>query len=137
MKFTDTRVMNFENALKGMRNPKESWSRSDSFFGLINYEYTEADYNIASIWAENEKPEYYENFGDYEKERIKLEDRYDEWLLNNGVLYRNNDDMIAEVAYIGPKDMELAQNLIKAGPEHRKFMRQIFVSVDITAPIYW
>jgi hypothetical protein len=45
--------------------------------------------------------------------------------------------MIAEVAYIGPKDMELAQNLIKAGPEHRKFMRQIFVSVDITAPIYW
>ena len=33
--------------------------------------------------------------------------------------------------------MKLAQNLIKAGSEHRKFMRQIFVSVDITAPIYW
>ena len=33
--------------------------------------------------------------------------------------------------------MRLAQQLIKAGPEHRKFMRQIFVSVDITAPLYW
>ena len=45
--------------------------------------------------------------------------------------------MIAEVAFIGPKDLELAQRLIKAGPEHRKFMRQIIVSVDITAPLYW
>lgn len=33
--------------------------------------------------------------------------------------------------------MDLAQRLIRAGSEHRKFMRQIFVSVDITAPIYW
>ena len=39
---------------------------------------------------------------------------------------------------IGEKDIELAQRLIKAGPEHRKFLRQIFVSVDITAPLfYW
>lgn len=137
MKFNNTRVMNFEGALRGMRNPKESYHLSDSFFGLIDYEYTEADYNMASTWAENEKPEYYDNFGEYEKERIALEDKYDEWLLNNGVLYRNVDDMIAEVAFIGPKDMKLAQRLIKAGPEHRKFMRQIDVSVDITAPLYW
>ena len=38
---------------------------------------------------------------------------------------------------IGQNDLELMQKLIKAGPEHRKFMRQIFVSVDITAPLYW
>lgn len=38
---------------------------------------------------------------------------------------------------IGPNDMKLAQRLIKAGPEHRKFLRQIFVSVDITAAIFW
>lgn len=92
---------------------------------------------MASVWAENEKPEYYDSLGDYEEERIALEDKYDKWLLDNGVLYRNNDDMIAEVAFIGPKDLELAQRLIKAGPEHRKFMRQIIVSVDITAPLYW
>ncbi len=38
---------------------------------------------------------------------------------------------------IGPNDLDLARRLIKSGPEHRKFMRQIFVSVDITAPLYW
>lgn len=38
---------------------------------------------------------------------------------------------------IGKNDLALAQKLIKAGSEHRKFMRQIFVSVDITAPLYW
>lgn len=39
--------------------------------------------------------------------------------------------------FIGENDMKLAQRLIKAGPEHRKFLRQIFVSVDITAGIFW
>jgi hypothetical protein len=38
---------------------------------------------------------------------------------------------------IGDNDLRLAQQLIRAGNEHAKFMRQIFVSVDITAPIYW
>ena len=42
-----------------------------------------------------------------------------------------------EAYIIGPNDMKLIQSLIKGGPEHRKFMRQIFVSVDITAPLYW
>lgn len=38
---------------------------------------------------------------------------------------------------IGPNDMDLCHRLIRAGSEHRKFLRQIFVSVDITAPLYW
>lgn len=38
---------------------------------------------------------------------------------------------------IGIKDLELAQKLIKAGSDHRKFMRQIFVSIAITAPLYF
>ena len=42
-----------------------------------------------------------------------------------------------ENTVIGKNDLELMQKLIKAGSEHRKFMRQIFVSVDITAPLYW
>ena len=46
--------------------------------------------------------------------------------------YYDNDNYV-----IGENDFGLAQRLIKAGNEHRKFMRQIFVSVDITAPIYW
>lgn len=76
MKFENTWVGNFEGAFRGMRNPLNSWDRSDS--------------------------------------KIK------------------NGNFI-----IGQNDIKLAQKLIKAGPEHRKFMRQIFVSVDITAPIYW
>ena len=38
---------------------------------------------------------------------------------------------------LGPNDLDLARRLAKAGPDHRKFIRQIFVSVDITAPLYW
>jgi len=38
---------------------------------------------------------------------------------------------------LGPNDLGLAKRLRKAGPDHRKYIRQIFVSVDITAPIYW
>ncbi|MCL2247718.1 MAG: hypothetical protein FWC13_00450 [Oscillospiraceae bacterium] len=38
---------------------------------------------------------------------------------------------------VGPKDLVLANKLCRAGSDHRKFIRQIFVSVDITAPLYW
>lgn len=76
MKFENTEVFNFDGALRGMRNPMNSWDRSDSYQGRYRY-------------------------------------------------------------IIGENDLKLAQTLIKAGSEHRKFMRQIFVSVDITAPLYW
>lgn len=46
-----------------------------------------------------------------------------------------------DISYIGmelgPNDLELAQKLVRAGSSHRKFMRQIIVSVDVTAPLYW
>ena len=47
------------------------------------------------------------------------------------------DDNLNFGVKIGPNDLKLAQTLIRAGSEHRKFLRQIFVSVDITAPLYW
>ena len=86
MKFENTEVWGFEHAIRGMRNPKESWNKSDSEWE------THIDYN---------KDEVYTKFA------------------------------------IGKNDLRLAQSLIKAGSEHRKFLRQIFVSVDITAPLYW
>ncbi len=70
-------VMNFENAIRGARNPMNSWNRMDS--------------------------------------------SYDE-----------NGNFI-----MGPNDLSLTTRLAKAGTDHRKFMRQIFVSVDFTAPLYW
>ena len=72
-----TAVMNLDNAIRGARNPMNSWARSDS--------------------------------------------GYDE----NGVFS------------LGPADIDFGHRLAVAGTDHRKFLRQIFVSVDITAPLYW
>lgn len=49
----------------------------------------------------------------------------------------DKSDSDLEKDILGKNDLELAQRLIKSGSEHRKFMRQIFVSVDIIAPLYW
>ena len=70
-------VMNLENAIRGARNPLNSWAKSDS---------------------------YYDENGNY---------------------------------ILGENDLGLAKRLAKAGSDHRKYLRQIFVSVDITAPLYW
>lgn len=96
MKFENTEVWGFEHSLRGMRNPKNSWHKSDSYYGCDN---------------------------DIVCEKC---DTSGESCIN----YKNN-------YIIGNNDMKLAQTLIKAGNEHRKFMRQIFISVDITAPLYW
>ena len=77
IKLEKTSVMNFENAIRGARNPLNSWDKMDSF--------------------------------------------YDE-----------NGNFV-----LGENDLSLARRLCTAGSDHRKFIRQIFVSVDITAPMYW
>lgn len=142
MKFENTQVFNFEGAFRGMRNPLESWHHSDSFFGIINPEYDFPETDVSDSWIEKENYERVEqgkepwsadaeNYSDY----YDILDKYDNWLVNRGIL--RQDNFLCDVAYLGPNDLELAQKLIAAGPEHCKFMRQIFVSVDITAPIYW
>lgn len=68
---------NLDNAMRGARNPMNSWTRSDSAYG----------------------PD-----GQYR---------------------------------LGPNDLDLALRLCAAGSDHRKFLRQVFVSMDITAPLYW
>ena len=77
LKVERTSVMNLENAIRGARNPMNSWAKSDS---------------------------YYDEKGNY---------------------------------ILGENDLSLAKKLAKAGSDHRKYLRQIFVSVDITAPLYW
>lgn len=96
MKFENTEVWGFEHALRGMRNPKNSWDKSDSF--------------KCNLENSSHCPNYCKNY---------------------------HNDCVPNTFMIGENDMKLAQTLIKAGSEHRKFMRQIFVSVDITAPLYW
>ena len=120
MKFNNIRVYNFENALRGMRNPKESWHKSDSLYGLGTWDNAkEVAVKVLSKYKSDSTISSQE-LGDF---------------IHNIIINISND--YYEYAAIGPEDMRLAQNLIKAGSEHRKFMRQIFVSVDITAPLYW
>lgn len=130
MKFTNVRVMNFDNAFRGMRNPKNSWHLSDSAFGMGSQEYCEADVDVVEEWIDflgidRANP----------KRRDNAFEKIDNWLLNNGILHSDNNCI--EYAFLGPSDLKLAQQLISGGSEHRKFLRQIFVSVDITAPLYW
>ena len=132
MKFENIKVFNFEGALRGMRNPKNSWDKSDSFFGLINIDYSENDFDVAYTWAESVMKDEEEE--DKKDEKAKY---YDEWLIKNGVLDIDYNQQVADVAFIGPDDMRLARQLIAAGSEHRKFLRQIMVTVDITAPLFW
>ena len=67
----------------------------------------------------------------------RLEEKYFEWLITQGLLTDFPEQEAQEAFWIGPNDLTLAQKLIKAGTEHSKFMRQIFISLDITAPLYW
>lgn len=97
MKFENIRVYNFENALRGMRNPLASWKKIDSEFGV--------------------------------RPRVEVPE--------GAVITHEYENGLCEYAKIGPNDMGLAKRLIAGGSEHRKFLRQIFVTVDITAPLYY
>lgn len=131
MKFQKTKVMNFEGAFRGLRNPLESWRKSDSSFGLGNVNDTE-DWDIAHLYCIKDNISVED--GDHYDQEI---DKYAAWLRKNGIINWEFDRGLFEYAYIGPNDLNLAQRMIKAGTSDRKFMRQIFVSVDITAPLYW
>lgn len=109
MKFENTEVFNFEGALRGMRNPKESWDKSDSF-------------NCHEGMGDCGRCPFFIDGHQYSSDDCQKENEFD----------KKNDVFI-----IGKNDLDLAQRLIKAGSEHRKFLRQIFVSVDVTAPLYW
>ncbi len=98
MKFENTEVWGFKHSIHGMRNPLESWSKSDSVFC--------SDLKCSAS-------------------RCRL-------FINSKCLKSKLTDFV-----IGKNDLELMQKLIRAGTPHRKFLRQIFVSVDITAPLYW
>ena len=131
MKFEQTRVMNFEGAFRGLRNPLESWAKSDSSFGIGTVNDTE-DWDIAHLYCVKDNVSVED--GDHYDQEI---DKYAAWLRKNGIINWEFDRGLFEYAYIGPNDLNLAQRMIKAGTSDRKFLRQIFVSVDITAPLYW
>lgn len=135
-KFINTAVFNFENALRGMRNPLNSWDRSDSLFGYDDEEHmVDRCADVVDIWVEQELKSRNIESGPGEGVYEELWKRYMDWLWEQGII--DEDYSIEQCAFIGPNDLNLAQRLIKSGPEHCKFLRQIFVTVDITMPLYW
>ena len=138
MKFEHTEVMNFEGAFRGLRNPMNSWAKSDSEFGISDI-YGDENTEVLYAWLEKIFPTYnsfdseQDEPNDYQEEL----DKTDEWLWKNGILNKDSKNDCVTYAFIGPVDMNLAQRMIAAGSPNDKFLRQIFVSVDITAPLYW
>ena len=124
MKFENINVYNFKNSLRGMRNPKESYSKIDSIFGYCKKE----DYHDIVI-------EWYKNT--YNTIPMDIDYHSINEICEYSILNEDKKSGIIEYALIGPNDMKLAKSLIQGGSEHRKFLRQIFVSVDITAPLYF
>lgn len=145
MKFQLTRVYNFEGAFRGLRNPMNSWNGSDSFFGLTDMYMEDSLTDVCEAWIDHENvgrrergaeelSHDMENYGEY----YDVLGEYEDWLTNQGILSSSDyGGDVYDVAFLGPNDLGLAQKLILAGNEHAKFMRQIFVSVDITAPLLW
>lgn len=140
MRFENTQVMNFEGAIRGMRNPLNSWAKSDSIFDIYceheNYG-TECIDTVAYQWAEHQlENATFAIEEEYDKEFERIVDERREWLWCEGATPIGIDHHY-KLDLIGPNDMDLCRRLINGGPEHRKFLRQIMVSVDITAPLYW
>lgn len=124
MNIEELRVSGLEAAIRGMRNPYDSWPKSDSAFGLDSFE------GINEYWI----PEMLKLYLDDNKVPGLTVENCSTWLRENGVIYEDGD--LCEFAFIGPNDMDLAQRLISGGSEHRKFLRQINVSFDLTLPFY-
>lgn len=107
IKIKNADVVGWEAAIRGMRNPLNSWEKSDSLFDIKlvpdcggNIHRGGHDIHGLGRWASFKWDENEEN-------------------------------------HIGDNDKDLMKRLCKAGTDHRKFMRMITVYVDITAPLYW
>lgn len=132
MKFENTVVTNFQGAFRGLRNPLESWKKSDSAFGIDNIDYCDKDWDVADLYCLKD------NIDINGKQYWEKQEQYADWLRKNGVLKISNGyTECVEYAFIGPNDLTLVHKMIKAGDSDSKFLRQILVSVDITAPLYW
>ena len=136
MKFEHTEVFNFEGAFRGMRNPYDSWDKSDSSFGECAYEPESDAWSVAETYCEDKNWRDYEDFNKIKEVEDKISEK-ENWLIEQGLNHYDSYSAIGNYNFIGAKDMKLAQQLIMGGSEHRKFLRQIIVSVDITAPFYW
>lgn len=121
MEITQIKVTGLEAALRGMRNPLESWDKSDSLFCNVtgcSFDVFDEKFNsVLETYPYEQRVKAAKNFY-ITKELCGVVSIY---IMN----------------LIGYNDMQLARKLIKAGESHRKFLRMIHCSFDITAPVYF
>ena len=130
IKIENIQVGGFEAAFRGLRNPMNSWDKSDSRFGISSSPYNDDDYDATATYINS-------NFIEHSQEWEKEFETINNWLLENGVLKKDIETDAIEYAYIGKNDMNLARRMILAGTDEAKFMRMIHVQMDVTAPLYW
>ena len=130
IKIENIQVGGFEAAFRGLRNPMNSWDKSDSRFGISSSPYNDDDYDATATYINS-------NFIEHSQEWEKEFETINNWLLENGVLKKDTETDAIEYAYIGKNDMNLARRMILAGTDEAKFMRMIHVQMDVTAPLYW
>lgn len=140
MEIKNVEVMNFEGAIRGMRNPLNSWAKSDSIFDIYceHDDYgSECFDTVSRSWAEYQLENVtFATEEEYNKEFERIAEERRAWLWDQGATPIGIDHHY-KLDLIGPADMDLCRRLISGGLEHRKYLRQIFVSLDITAPLYW
>ena len=107
------RVSGLEEAIRGMRNPMNSWDKSDSTDNPCELSPGEnCDECMYVVPTESGRNAC-------------------------GLTVQDKWSKLRDEFYLGPKDLELGKKLAMAGPVHGKFLRMIDVSMDITAPLYW
>ena len=107
IKIENVQICGWEPTIRGMRNPLNSWAKSDTFCGDMQ----------CHECPDNPKCELYHHD------------------LDGGMPYRNTRTNFHD--YIGPNDKDLMERLAKGGPAHAKYRRFITVYLDIVAPLYW
>lgn len=129
-------IVGWEPAIRGARNPMNSWEKSDSLFYNLESEFIQnmvgdrlfEDPYLTSAWTycgPDEKRDLYSWAIDDSDDIDQLSE--DEFRIFNRT----------GVPSIGPNDLKLLSNLAKAGSDEAKFRRMIVVYFDVTAPMYW
>lgn len=139
IKIDSVRVFNMEGAFRGLRNPMNSWDKSDSIFGIGEFDqYCDDRHNAIETYIQNAFGDKYKEFLEKDPDGEKYQEMYDmlyEWYGENATL--DWDEHANAYFLLGYNDKLLAQRMVLAGADEGKFARQIFVSLDITAPLYW
>jgi hypothetical protein len=147
IKIENIKVSGLDAAIRGMRNAKNSWNKADSKSGYANL----ADYErifenkvkevcevAQSMGPEIEDALKYFNTKDFDCNNFEDYNKMiHDYFKNNAKIDVDLENEVVNYFFLGVNDFKLAKTLANAGTDHGKFLRQISVTMDITAPLFW